>query len=256
MEFARSLFLFKYVIFESCSFHMEEKRYKQVQNFLKLQIQKGDYIIGDFLPSENELCATFSITRTTARKALEELMKEGFIERQHGKGSIVRERRQSLGLLNVKGFSEAVGKDVSTVFLQHPQPDSWTTEIHFKISENEIKEPCIHFARLRCVGETPVMIEYNWFASTRLEGIVGLEFIDGSFFKTLSQHYRIEITGSEQELRAENANNDIAILLNIPFGSPILHISVKFHTSKNNFYIYSELYCNTANYPIGNSYHI
>jgi len=237
-------------------FCMKEKRYKQVQNFLKLQIQKGDYVVGDYLPSENELCATFSITRTTARKALEELMKEGFIERQQGKGSIVRERRQSLGLLNVKGFSEAVGKDVSTVFLQHPQPGFWTPEIHFSIGETEIKEPCIHFARLRCVGEIPVMIEYNWLSGNHLEGIVGFEFIDGSFFKTLSQHYRIEITGSEQELRAENTNKDIAVLLKIPLDSPILHISVKFHTSKNNFYIYSELYCNTANYPIGNSYHL
>jgi len=235
---------------------MEEKRYKQVQNFLKLQIQKGDYVVGDFLPSENELCASFSITRTTARKALEELMKEGFIERQQGKGSIVRERRQSLGLLNVKGFSEAVGKDVSTVFLQHPQPGFWSPEIHFIISEAEIKEPCIHFSRLRCVGEIPVMIEYNWLAGNHLEGIVGFKFIDDSFFKTLSQHYRIEITGSEQELRAENANKDIAVLLKIPLGFPILHISVKFHTSKNNFYIYSELYCNTAKYSIGNTYHL
>ena len=217
---------------------MEEKRYRQVQNFLKLQIQKGDYVVGDFLPSENELCATFSITRTTARKALEELTKEGFIERQQGKGSIVRERRHSLGLLNVKGFSEAVGKDVSTVFLQHPQHGLWNPEIHFTISETEIKEPCVHFSRLRCVGEIPVMIEYNWLASTDLEGFVGFPFIDDSFFKTLSQHYRIEITGSEQELRAENARKETAILLKIPFVSPILHISVKFHTSKNNFFIY------------------
>jgi len=237
-------------------FRVEEKRYRKVQNFLKLQIQKGSYVVGDYLPSENELCSTFSITRTTARKALEELKKEGFIERQHGKGSIVCEHRRSLGLLNVKGFSEAAGKDVNTVFLQYPQPGFWDPEIHFSISENEVKESCIHFSRLRCVGEIPVMIEYNWLATNYLEGIVGFAFIDGSFFKTLSQHYGIEIIGSEQELRAENANKTIAVLLKIPPGSPILHISIKFHTSKKNFCIYSELFCNTTNYPIGNSYHL
>ena len=235
---------------------MEKKRYRQIQNFLKLQIQKGIYVVGDYLPSENELCRTFSITRTTARKALEELMKEGFLERQQGKGSIVIERRQSLGLLNVKGFSEAVGKDVSTVFLLEPQKDVWNPEITFAVSDSEIKELCVHFARLRCVGENPVMIEYNWLAGTQLEGIVGFSFIDGSFFKTLSQHYHIEITGSEQELRAENANKNIASLLKMSLGSPILHISLKFHTSKSNFNIYSELYCNTKSYPIGNSYHL
>src|ERR1035437_1438880 len=145
---------------------MEVKRYKQVQNFLKLQIQKGSYVVGDYLPSENELCSTFSITRTTARKALEELAKEGFIDRQHGKGSIVRERRQSLGLLNVKGFSEAVGSNVSTVFIQHPQVSLWNpTKLHFTVSDSEMNESCIHFSRLRCVGKIPVMIEYNWLAA-------------------------------------------------------------------------------------------
>ncbi len=235
---------------------MKEKRYRQVQSFLKLQIQKGYYDIGDYLPSENELCSTFSITRTTVRKALDELIREGFIERHHGKGSIVLERRKSLGLLNVKGFSEAVGTDVNTIFLQRPRSDFWSTEIHFKISKNELSKPCIHFSRLRCVGEIPVMIEYNWMDRTYLENFSDVDFVDGSFFKTLSQHYHIEIVGSEHELRAENAHKNSADVLKVPFGSPILHISVKFHTSQNNLYIYSELYCNTNNYPIGNSYYL
>jgi len=235
---------------------MEEKRYKKVQNFLKHQILKGHYVVGDYLPSENELCTTFSVTRTTARKALDELTKDGYIERQHGKGSIVRERRQSLGLLNVKGFSEAVGEGVSTVFIQHPHIGKWNEDVHFTISEGEINELCIHFARLRYVKEMPVMIEYNWMSSDPLKGFEDGSFIDGSFFKTLSKQYAIEITGSEQELRAENSPENISVLLKIPLSAPILHISLKFHTSKNNFFIYSELYCNTAFYPIGNNYYL
>jgi DNA-binding GntR family transcriptional regulator len=233
---------------------VEEKRYRQIQKFLKLQIQSGYYAVGDYLPSENELCTSFSVTRTTARKALEELTKEGFIERQHGKGSIVRERRQSLGLLNVKGFSEAVGADVSTIFLQCPQLSTRAPEIQFTINANEAQETCTHFARLRFVREIPIMIEYNWLTNSHLDGFADLTFIDGSFFKTLSQHYGIEITGSEQELRAENSTDIIADLLKIPLNFPILHISLKFKTSRNNFFIYSELYCNTTYYPIGNSY--
>ena len=235
---------------------MEEKRYRQVQNFLKLQIQKGNFVVGSYLPSENELCIMFGITRTTVRKGLDELSREGFIDRHHGKGSIVRDRRKSLGLLNVKGFSEAVGNDLSTIFVQHPKTSSWDPEIHFAISEQELNESCIHFSRLRCVDEVPVMIEYNWLADNRLEGFLGIDFIEGSFFKTLSQHYHIEITGSEHELRSEYVTDTNAALLKIPQGSPVLHISVKFHTSKNNFFLYSELYCNTENYPIGSTYHL
>ena len=80
------------------------KKYKILRDTLKRQIQLGEFKKGDLLPSENDLCKTFTITRTTARKALDELLKEGFIEKLRGKGSRVTERRKSLGLLNVKGF--------------------------------------------------------------------------------------------------------------------------------------------------------
>ena len=233
-----------------------EAKYKKVENFLREQIQKGIYKVGDLLPSENELCAEFSITRTTARKALDELLKNGFIEKRQGKGSVVRERRQSLGLLNVKGFSEVVGQDVKTIFLSKPAFRIWGKEIRIPVSKKEIKSECIHFERLRCVGEVPVMLENNWFAGDKLEGFADCDFVEGSFFKTLSRNYHIEITGSESELRAEDATKKIAELLQISTGAPVLHISLKFLTSHPDICIYSELYCNTEKYPVGNVYQI
>jgi DNA-binding GntR family transcriptional regulator len=234
----------------------KKTRYQELEVLLKERIQQGKLQIGDYLPSENELCTDFSITRTTVRKALDNLLKEGFIEKQHGKGSRVRERRQSLGLLNVKGFSEAVGMGVKTIFLQRPEIREWITKISFQPGEKELKAKCLHFERLRFVGEDPVMLENNWFAYPELRNFPGQDFVEGSFFKTLSQKYLIEITGSEQELRAEYADERTASFLKIETRAPILHISIKFHTSKPDLNIYSELYCNTMTYPIGNSYHL
>jgi len=232
------------------------KKYQIIREDLKQKIQQGRYVEGDLLPSENELCSTYSITRTTARKALDELLKEGFIERKHGKGSVVRERRKSLGLLNVKGFSDAVGENVRTVFLQKPAISAWSNIIHFKVSEPERKAPCIYFERLRYVGDEPVMLESNWIADFEMTDIIKNEFVEGSFFRTLSRNYSIEIVGSEHELRAEFASKEIADLLQIRINHPVLHISVKFKTSQPKLSIYSELYCNTKKYPIGNTYNI
>jgi len=232
------------------------KKYQIIREDLKQKIQLGEYVEGDLLPSENELCSTYFITRTTARKALDELLKEGFIERKHGKGSVVRERRKSLGLLNVKGFSDAVGDNVRTVFLQKPVISSWSRSIHFPVSDAEKDMPCIYFERLRYVGDVPVMLESNWIADFGMTGIIESEFVEGSFFRTLSRNYSIEIIGSEQELRAEFASKEIAELLQVKIIAPVLHISVKFKTSQPKLNIYSELYCNTENYPIGNSYNI
>ncbi len=228
--------------------------YKSIHSLLKLQIQRGEYQNGDYLPSENDLCKQYQITRTTARKALEELVKEGFIGRQHGKRSTVIERRKSLGLLSVKGFSEAAGQKVETLFLQLPAFRDWNSNFPFEISNAELEKPCIHFERLRCFDDDSVMLENNWFSAVELPGFVGLELVDGSFFKTLSQNYQIEITGSEQELRAIPADEKISELLKIKRGSPLLQIYAHFSTSKKNLNIYAELFCNTAKFPVGNSY--
>ncbi|MGB3780966.1 MAG: GntR family transcriptional regulator [Tunicatimonas sp.] len=231
-------------------------KYQTIYHSLKEGIQRGDFVTGDLLPSENELCEQYQITRTTARKALGQLREEGFIERIHGKGSQVKERRQSLGLLNVKGFSEAVGQQVGTRLLQSPGLRTWSPDIAFPVSPSERSSPCLHFERLRSVDDDPVMLENNWFADTALPNFAQDAFVDGSFFKTLSQRFLIEITGSQQELRAELADHKIAELLLVAARHPVLRISIKFSTSNPCLNIYSELYCNTTRYPIGNTYHL
>ena len=231
-------------------------KYLSLYRRLKQDIQTGTYRVGDLLPSEHELCAAHGITRTTVRKALSELSHEGYIERLQGKGSQVVERRQSLGLLNVKGFSEAVGQRVRTVMLQPPAVREWSEAIGFPISAAERAVPCLHFARLRFVDDAPVMYENNWFAGTTLADLPNTDFVDGSFFRTLSSRYLIEITGSQQELRAEAADRHVAGQLRIQVNDPVLHISIKFDTSRTELHLYSELYCTTTRFPIGNRYQL
>lgn len=236
---------------------MNEPKYRQILNELRISIQKGEYSVGAELPSENELCRNYSITRTTARRALEELQLEGFIKRQHGRKSIVRERRNSLGLLNVKGFSEAVGQDVNTIVLKKPAYVEWNSSLFpFPVTEYEQKSSCVHFERLRSVGDHRVMIERNWFAGAFVPGFLDISFVDNSFFKTLSYHYQIEVIGSEQEIAAVTADQSVSNLLQIKKGSPVLLISIRFSTIHPGFFIYSELVCNTEHFPIGNSYFI
>ncbi len=231
-------------------------KYQKIYSDLKILIQQGSYKPGDLLPSENELCDRYSITRTTSRRALDVLLKEGFIEKKQGLGSIVTERRKSLGLLNVKGFSEAGGSNVRSVMLQKPAISEWSNEIILAVSKEEKQADCIHFERLRCIGRDSVMLENNWLANFGLDDLLEKEFVDQSFFKTLSQQYFIEIIGSRHELRAEPTNKKIARLLEVNEQTPVLHISVKFITSRPGFNIYAELYCITEKYPVSNFYKI
>lgn len=45
---------------------------------------------GDILPSQSEICKTFSVSNITARRALDDLEDQGLIYRQKGKGSFIK----------------------------------------------------------------------------------------------------------------------------------------------------------------------
>jgi DNA-binding GntR family transcriptional regulator len=69
---------------------MKVYQYQTIYETLKQQIQRGEFQEGELIPSENELWQQFQTTRMTIRQALAELVREGYIIRKHGKGSIVK----------------------------------------------------------------------------------------------------------------------------------------------------------------------
>jgi len=230
-------------------------KYREVYDALKRSIQSGEYAVGDLLPSENQLCSRYGITRTTARKALDDLRVDGYIERHHGKGSIVRERRESLGLFNVKGFSEAVGSSVRNIPISQAKISWGETPFSFNPSDTELSGECIFFKRVRCIGDRKVMLEKSGILDSAVPGFDIGDLEEGSFFRTLSKRYLIEITGSEQEIRAVGASESEAEELGIEKGAPILFVQVRYSTSTQGLFVYSTLYCNTEDYPLGSSYH-
>ena len=230
------------------------KKYRQIQDYIKKRIQTGKYATDSYLPSEHKFCSQFNTTRTTVRKALDELTKEGFIEKEHGKGSRVLERNKSLGLLTVKGFSGSTEYDVRTKVTKEPKVTQWDESISFPLTSDENKSQCVYFQRVRYINGQPVVLENNWYSLHALEPVNSKEFVEGSFFKTLSQEYLIEITGSEQEIRAVQATEEVANNLGISIGAPILQIVIRFRTSRPGLNLYGNLYCHTSDYPIRNSY--
>ena len=63
----------------------------QVYMQLKSQLMAGVWKAGEKLPSENELCETFGVSRVTVRAAIQQLEILGLIETQHGGGNFVRD---------------------------------------------------------------------------------------------------------------------------------------------------------------------
>jgi GntR family transcriptional regulator/GntR family frlABCD operon transcriptional regulator len=234
----------------------EKFLYKQIYKDLKNSILGGQYKTNSKLPSENELCATYQTTRVTIRQAFDELIKEGFIYKQHGKGTFVKSEMRSLGLLSFKGFSEVVGEahEAKTKILQTPVYQHFPSHFFYELSAEEKEKGCIYMVRLRFADETPVMLEQTYLPNNEEFAMLNEENVKDSLFKTLHTNFQIEITGLAQSISAIKCEKNIANALKMKPQSPILHINRRYTTNKANLYIYSTLFCNTDKYAMSNSF--
>src|SRR6056297_1368072 len=64
----------------------EKALYLQVKESLAEKIKNDQFAIGNYLPTERELCEEYDVSRITVRRALEELEDEGFVVKERSKG--------------------------------------------------------------------------------------------------------------------------------------------------------------------------
>jgi DNA-binding GntR family transcriptional regulator len=69
--------------------------YLQIARALKKEIVGGEYPVGSQLPTEDALCARFSVSRYTVREALRRLREDNLVTSRQGAGTIVVPRQRS-----------------------------------------------------------------------------------------------------------------------------------------------------------------
>ena len=223
--------------------------YERVTADLKREIDNGLYKVGDLLPSENELCSSYGTTRPTVRQALSRLMSMGYITRHKGKGSIVTEPKQALGILSISGVTAGVGqKKLATSILHKPIEMPWPVDLVNEVSEDEQVVGCIYFVRLRFIDNKPVLFEETYISNVGLGNFTSCNLQNRSLFKTLNERYNVEIKGGMQRTWAKKADKSISDFLNIKRNSPVVYMRRKLETNVKNLNIYSWLYCNTEDY--------
>ena len=226
-------------------------QYRKLYEILRKHIIEGVYEEGSLLPSENELCAAYQMTRPTVRHALDSLVKDGLIIKKQGKGSIVRKQIQNIGILSIAGTASAVGvRFLKTDILQKPVVKPWPGTFPFELTGLEKESGCVYMERLRFVEEVPVFYDINHLPNVYLPRITNRSFENKSLFEILRKHYQIEILGGEQQLKATSPNKKIQKLLHLKAGQPVLHIERKLSTNKEGFNIYSTIYFNSEKHAI------
>lgn len=65
------------------------KLYVQIYSIIKDKIESGEWPAGNQIPTEDDLCKMYDVSKVTVREAIQELVREGCLKRQQGKGTFV-----------------------------------------------------------------------------------------------------------------------------------------------------------------------
>jgi GntR family transcriptional regulator/GntR family frlABCD operon transcriptional regulator len=226
-------------------------QHKILYEILRKHITDGIYKEGDLLPSENELCQLYGMTRPTVRQSLSTLANDGYIIKHQGKGSIVHYLPKEIGILSVSGTTSAVGdRNLKTKIIVRPVLIPWSSDFMFPLSELEKESGCIYMERLRLLDDIPIFYDISYIANINLPRITSRQFENRSLFKILREQYNIEIKGGEQRIKAIPASLKISRFLHLRRGQPVLHLERKMETNNPGLYLYSSIFCNTGKYSI------
>ena len=203
------------------------------------------------MPSENELCQLYGMTRPTVRQSLSTLANDGYIRKHQGKGSIVHYLQREIGILSVSGTTSAVGdRNLKTNIILKPVLMPWPADFMFTLTDLEKESGCIYMERVRLLDEVPIFYDISFIANINLPRITARQFENKSLFQILRDYYRVEITGGDQRIKAIPATLKIGKLLQLKKDQPVLHLERKLETNNPGLFLYSSIYCNTEKYSI------
>ena len=226
-------------------------QYKRLYETLRKHISEGVYKEGDLLPSENELCQLYGMTRPTVRQALGSLANDGYIIKHQGKGSIVHLLPREIGILSVSGTTSAVGdRKLKTTIIVKPELMKWPVDFMFTLTDLEKESGCIYMERVRYLDDIPIFYDISFIANFNLPRITSRQFENKSLFQILRDNYRVEIKGGDQRIKAIPATAKISRLLKLKKDQPVLHLERKMETSIHGLFLYSSIFCNTEKYSI------
>ena len=202
--------------------------YLWIEKLIKRQIVDDIYRPGDKIPSERDLSDQLGISRTTIRRAIEDLIAQGVLERRSSSGTFVRARpfiERHIGIERPLGFSEGlqkIGLHAESILL-HFNVQTTSTKIAQKLRINEFEEVVL-IRRLRVISDQPICVETIYLPKVFVPGLVAENLVNrnSSLYDILERRYSIKPKNSIENVRVSYATEDEAKLLGINEMDPVL----------------------------------
>jgi DNA-binding GntR family transcriptional regulator len=191
---------------------------------IRNRIQRQTYKPGDLVPPELELASEFAVSRTTMRRSLDELVRQGLLVRMRGRGTFVSDQPalqplECLGLLEdmLLLFAGTEQGNLHRTLLS-PAPDI-ADALQIKADE-----PVHRIDRLRLQNGKPYALTRNYLPEPVGAQVELSEFEQLRLLEILSLRLGYDLTSASETIRAMVADTELGNVLEVEPGFPVLHI--------------------------------
>ncbi len=221
-------------------------RYLKVKQFILDGITEKTWKVNQQLPSENALVTLCDVSRMTARRALDELAKEGLVERIHGLGSFVKPQKTSSGFLEIKDIAEEIisrGNQHSC----HLLALEYQKEQAIPSCSQSLTD-CFYSEILHFENDKPIQLEVR-----QINPKIAPEYLTQDFEKLSPANYLLktaQVTAVKQLVEAISPDSRISSLLQMQLSEACLVVN-RLTWSGENWATCSKFYHPGNRYQIG-----
>ncbi len=199
--------------------------YFKIEMELRKKIMDGEYSSGQLLPSERELVQQYEVSRLTVREAINRLVAQGLVKKKQGKGTYVSKSTTDHMVGSLNSSSEVFllkNYIVKTKVIESKiaVPSRYICE-KLQIDKCET-EKIFYLERVRYANHKPVAYIKCYLPYGPIEKIETIDFSTATLYRTLEDHYRLELYEAYEVIEATGADEKSAKYLELEKGAPIL----------------------------------
>ncbi len=213
--------------------------YIKIKEDLINKITEDKFKIDEKIPSENELTQLYDVSKITIRKSLYELVNEGYLYREQGKGTFVAKRKINR-LLNLMSFTEEMrskGLECKSKVLNLEKVKDKTIAKEMDILPTE---SIIKVERLRLVDNNPIALQTSYIPESIVElGQIKKIYEEHSLYKIL-KGVNIYPHKAHEKYNADVLNDkNLSEIMEMERGKPVFRVRRYTYTEDNLLFEYA-----------------
>lgn len=174
--------------------------YYQLKEIIRDMIENGELKPDEPVPPERVLCEMHGVSRMTVNKAIINLVNEGLLYREQGRGTFVAGPKKDYKVSGLTGLTEEMVKkgikvDTKILSFRKMEPSKKMKSV-FNIAEGRIFE----IERLRNVEDEPYALEFSYIPCRLCEGLTR-EMLEGqSLYNVLQKDFNLKMNHAAQTI--------------------------------------------------------